>query len=218
MINEIFAACEDFKMQNYKMNYDKFGCTCSLSVSNLNDWDKKNSNNQLNLQEFLDFIGMKFLIKVYFIDKNGKLWISKSSGEDFFIASKACEHTHRDTSDHFLYHGNGGRFSKLPAGVNKSIYPYHKFNEIMDLIDVKTSYKTCPLSISNIDLLQEKFKVNIDVWEKFRVQKKFFYNHLKSSHGQYKKSIQLHYDKTTEKLFLITDPKLYFRQKIKVSC
>ena len=116
----------------------------------------------------------------------------------------------------FWFHSNCGRMINLPAGVNKLEGCRHRLDEILDICGVKKcKIEKCPLRFdTDLTVIETNYNVSFNIWQKTKEDGK--YNIVNIRRGKNDKTvINLHLDPIFNKLFLITDKKLYFRSFIK---
>lgn len=203
---DLLTACLIFKEQNYSFPYRENVTIQQLSNSNqtkrsflLTQLDKIE-----DIKLFIDKISFDLKITLHYIHFSKK-YSSTINGPEIFI---------RKTETMFWFHSNGGRVTKLPAGVNKLVGCRHRLDDILNYIngDTQIKHNECTLNIkSNLQKLEKDHNVSMEIWQKKNVGPyKFDIQRIRKS-KKMGNLIQLHFDELTEKLFLITDPNLYFR-------
>ena len=161
-------------------------------------------NRMLKDDEIFSKIAGKFSITLVILEPNFRK-TEFGKGKDFFILIK---------NDSFFYHDNGGRLTKLPAGVGKLENPKHRLDHIMSLcFDRKIKCRTCPLKFGcNFERLERKLGVRFEIWSKSRKNAKIEIKKIKNSNNSENLPlVRLHYDPMIERYFLIRNDALYFR-------
>ena len=136
----------------------------------------------------IDTIGKLFGIKIDYLPNEA----SKSTGRELFMRYK---------NGNLIFHTNPGRITNLPSGLNKLKGPKYKIKDILGFSDNESA-----LFLRDVPDFERKYDVTLEIWEKKNLKlNKPCVKKIKSG------TIRVHHDKTTDILFLITDPKTYFR-------
>ena len=203
---DIIAACLLFRENNYSFPYSSFVTTAYGDV----DTNRKNvlysEFGNRNMVKFIESLANRFLITIHFVNNDDTIR-SCEYGRELFMRKN--EHL-------FWFHSNCGRMINLPAGVNKLEGCRHRLDEILDICGVKKcKIEKCPLRFdTDLTVIETNYNVSFNIWQKTKEDGK--YNIVNIQRGENDKTvINLHLDPIFNKLFLITDKKLYFRSFIK---
>ena len=203
---DIITACLLFRENNYSFPYSLFVTTAFGDV----DTNRKNvlfsEFGNRNLVKFIESLANRFQITIHFVNNNDTIR-SREYGRELFMRKN--EHL-------FWFHSNCGRMINLPAGVNKLEGCRHRLDEILDICGIKKcKIEKCPLRYNtDLSVIERDHCISINIWHKTKQDGK--YNIVNIRRGNNEGTvINLHHDPIFNKLFLITDTKLYFRSFIK---
>ena len=203
---DLVSAALIFRDYNYEFPY-KIAMTTSVGCDKNKVKKYLQNNSDDKILDFVQNLAKKFKIRIFlrYFDDTYK---SGNYGPELFI---------RQNCHLFWFHSNAGIITKLPAGVSKIDGCKHRLDKILNTtFDRKMKIRKCPLDINaNFDKLEKKYGAAFNIWEKeSNGPNTYNIENIRESRKNAKK-INLHHDKNTGKLFLVTCNKLYFRGYLK---
>ena len=207
-IEKLIIACLVFEQHNYLLPYRESYINYKIPY-NLENEKRLMIEKYITietLEQLVILLAAQFKIRLFVCSYTNK-YVSRKNGPELFV---------RENEHVFMFHSNAGKITHLPPGVSKTKRCFHRLDDIINSVSKSTiKFKFCPLDINtNFDKLEKKYKIGFEIWQKKDSGKNVKFKKYRSSLTN-NKTVKLHRDFLTDKLFLIQDIKLYFRGYIR---
>jgi hypothetical protein len=159
-------------------------------------------------EKMVDVLALHFYLKIY-VKKKENVYISSDYGPEFFIH----ENIHGT-----CFHSNPGKILRLPAGLNCCKGSKFRYSDFFQFEDVKEilwdneftkAFETSFLYCDQMDNIESSTGLGLEIWKNTMINGKPSLEKMRSTNKTPKKMFFL--DECFNILFLITNPKLFFR-------